>query len=138
MMVTNITPNRVYSHFSQHSASVSTVSKKTKTMTLTERESQQTFTFDSKTKAEVVVGRTDNVADYVPTLDLTPLGAYRLGVSRLHLSIVIEQNAVMVIDLHSANGTYVNNKRLKALKLQRLESGDQLRLGNLFFDVTIS
>ena len=56
---------------------------------------------------ELIVGRADNVTDYVPEIDLTPHGAYRLGLSRRHAVILRENDRLLVKDLNSRNGTFV-------------------------------
>lgn len=117
--------------FTKNNASV-------QTLTLIERESRQIFQFDNTVKSEIIVGRADKIANYKPTLDLASLGAYRLGVSRLHISLVIEHNSVTVIDLQSANGTHINDTRLTAYKPYPLQTGDVIRLGNLILDVTLA
>lgn len=51
------------------------------------------------------------------------------SVSRVHLQLVYdEQGNTLVVDLGSANGTFVNGKRINSET--RLNTGDELRLGN--------
>lgn len=134
-------PDMVFSQFSQDTQksrqAPNANTSRVQSLILTDRASQQTFTFDNTVKTEIVVGRADNLANYQPTLDLAPLGAYRLGVSRIHISIVIEQDRVSIIDLKSANGTHVNDTRLIACKPYPLQYGDVIRLGNLILDVRL-
>lgn len=80
---------------------------------------------------EMLVGRADNVTDYIPDIDLTPHGAYRLGLSRRHATISCLNNRLIVQDLNSRNGTFVNGQALEKGSTQELADGDELRFGNL-------
>jgi pSer/pThr/pTyr-binding forkhead associated (FHA) protein len=59
------------------------------------------------------------------------------SVSRKHCIIVLKDNRVLIQDLKSRNGTYVNDKRLPTDKAKVLAGGDQLRVGKLSFEVVI-
>jgi len=59
------------------------------------------------------------------------------SVSRKHCILVIKDNRVLVQDLKSRNGTYVNDKRLPVDKAKVVRGGDQLRVGKLLFEVVI-
>jgi hypothetical protein len=80
---------------------------------------------------DLVVGRADNVTDYIPEIDLTPYGAYRLGLSRRHAIILLEGERLVVKDLNSRNGTFVNGVIVPSGGTQTLRDGDELRFGNL-------
>jgi len=56
------------------------------------------------------------------------------AISRKHCAIVIEEQDVTIRDLGSRNGTYVNGSRIEGV--QKLQMGDQLRVGPLEFLVT--
>lgn len=86
-------------------------------------------------KAELVVGRADNVTDYLPDIDLTPHGAYRLGLSRRHAIILCEDNQILVKDLNSRNGTFVNGIIVPGGGTQVVHHGDEIRFGNLLMRV---
>ncbi|MDF5717538.1 MAG: FHA domain-containing protein [Rhizonema sp. NSF051] len=51
-------------------------------------------------------------------------------VSRLHAEILLEESCYYIVDLGSANGTYVNNMRLEPKKRHPLNLGDQIDLTN--------
>jgi hypothetical protein len=57
-------------------------------------------------------------------------------VSRQHATITFQAGRYIVQDLGSANGTYINERRITAP--QALRDGDQLRLGNTIFDVRLA
>lgn len=59
------------------------------------------------------------------------------SVSRKHCIIVLRDNRVLIQDLKSRNGTYVNEKRLPPDKARVLRAGDQLRIGKLMFEIVI-
>ncbi|MDQ7024902.1 MAG: FHA domain-containing protein [Anaerolineae bacterium] len=80
---------------------------------------------------DLIVGRADNVTDYTPEIDLTPHGAYRLGLSRRHALIRRQEKTLLVKDLSSRNGTFVNGEQVKAGGTHPLCDGDELRFGNL-------
>ena len=57
------------------------------------------------------------------------------AVSRRHCVVKIETNTVVVQDLGSKNGTYVNGQRIESEMV--LKAGDQLQVGPLLFEVLI-
>ena len=59
------------------------------------------------------------------------------SISRKHCIIVIKDNRVLVQDLKSRNGTFVNDTRLPVDKAKVLKNGDALRIGKLQFEVVI-
>jgi pSer/pThr/pTyr-binding forkhead associated (FHA) protein len=85
---------------------------------------------------ELIVGRADNVTDYVPDIDLTPHGAYRLGLSRRHAIIMREGDRLLVKDLNSRNGTFVNGSIVPSGGTHIVRDGDEVRFGNLIMQVT--
>lgn len=88
---------------------------------------------------EIIVGRADKEAGLQPQLDLTPFQGATHGVSREHASIRLTHQGVVLIDLGSTNGTYLNNYRLAAHQPYRLQDGDEIHFGDLlvhvFFDL---
>jgi pSer/pThr/pTyr-binding forkhead associated (FHA) protein len=59
------------------------------------------------------------------------------SVSRRHCAIVQKEGRVLLVDLKSRNGTYVNEKQLSPEKAKILKSGDKLRIGQLEFEIAI-
>ena len=81
-------------------------------------------------KGEFVIGR--KVGDTSEgLLDLSPSGGYHLGISRRHAVIRRTEHGYEVLDLGSANGTWLNDERLVPHKSYPLNSGSHLRLGNM-------
>ncbi len=72
-----------------------------------------------------------------PEVDLSSAGAESLGVSRLHLELAAETERLVVRDLDSNNGSFVNGNRLKPNEPYHLMHGDKLMLGRLQLDVNV-
>jgi FHA domain-containing protein len=64
-------------------------------------------------------------------LDLSQVGGYHLGLSRRHAVIRRAEHGYEVLDLGSANGTWLNEERLVPHTAYPLDSGSHLRLGNM-------
>ena len=84
-------------------------------------------------RGEFVIGRkvgaTSNLLEGV--LDLSPLGGYSQGLSRRHAIIRWTEHGYEILDLGSANGTWLNDERLAPQKQYPLPSGSHLRLGSM-------
>ena len=81
---------------------------------------------------DLSLGRVDSLGQAVlPDIDLNPYGGYELGVSRIHASLQREKSQILVTDLGSANGTYVNGQRLEPYSPCPLNHGDRLQFGRL-------
>ena len=86
-------------------------------------------------RTEFTLGRAAEGQPIMPDVDLTPYNAYANGVSRLHAVIKQINNKIVVMDLGSSNGTYVNGERLSPYVEQPLSHGDTLFLGKLQLQV---
>ncbi len=86
-----------------------------------------------KADHELIIGRSTKGSVLAPDIDLTNRQASEMGVSRLHLSITydMEHKAVLVSDLGSANGSFINGQRMMPKEVRVLRHGDELRLGKL-------
>lgn len=82
-----------------------------------------------------VLGRSDVKTGYHPDVDLTPYGAQEHGVSREHVQLVLHDQHLYIIDLNSANGTFLGGKQLAAKEPQLLSDGDEVLLGRLAVQV---
>ncbi|MCC6904945.1 MAG: FHA domain-containing protein [Anaerolineae bacterium] len=80
---------------------------------------------------EIRLGRLDREKGTVPELDLGPYHAREKGVSRLHATLRQAGETLEIIDLASANGTFLNENRLTPNVPYRVGNGDLIRLGTL-------
>jgi hypothetical protein len=81
----------------------------------------------------VVLGRHDPAAgsDQKPDVDLSSFGAFERGVSRLHAALRLDGSMLMLRDLGSTNGTFVNGQRVTGGGWRVVRDQDELRLGSL-------
>ncbi len=86
---------------------------------------------------QLLIGRKDPAKGIYPDIDLGPEGGYDAGVSRKHAILSHRQGRFVVEDLGSANGTFVNGKRLEPQTPIPLRSKDELRCGTLALRVEV-
>jgi pSer/pThr/pTyr-binding forkhead associated (FHA) protein len=86
---------------------------------------------------DLLVGRTDESRGIFPQLDLTNIGGYDAGVSRRHAMLSCYNGTCMVEDLGSANGTFLNDRRLPANQPTRVIHGDELKFATLLLRVEL-
>lgn len=89
------------------------------------------------TRNEFTMGRISEGQPIMPDIDLSPYQAYAAGVSRLHAVIKREGSRIIFMDLGSANGTYINGKRLPPNVEQVLNHGDVVALGKLKMQILV-
>ena len=77
------------------------------------------------THTRTLVGRLDDCHIRVPAA----------GISRKHCEIVHEDGSLVINDLGSSNGTYVNQERITS---EPISAGDLISFGGLVFLVTIN
>lgn len=85
----------------------------------------------------ICLGRVDPASNTFPEIDLTEEGNPSKSVSRRHARIFKLDNVVVVEDLGSINGTFINGRRLVPYLPENLNNGDTLQLGKLLLGVTI-
>jgi pSer/pThr/pTyr-binding forkhead associated (FHA) protein len=91
--------------------------------TLQSSETEQTaFTFRLRPGAIKTIGRATR-ADFIVKAPL---------VSRLHCRVEADEDTLLVVDLASTNGTFVNDARVEHAKVK---SGDRLRVGRVIFQI---
>ncbi len=86
---------------------------------------------------EFTMGRLSEGQPIMPDIDLTPYQAYASGVSRLHAVVKREGDRVVIMDLGSSNGTYLNGRRLAPHTEEPLKHGDVVALGKLKIQVLL-
>jgi hypothetical protein len=82
-------------------------------------------------REEFTIGRAAEGQPILPDIDLTPFRAYENGVSRLHITLKISQQEVVLMDLGSVNGTRLNGQKLTPNQTYPLKHGDIITLGKL-------
>lgn len=87
---------------------------------------------------EFTFGRATEGQPILPDVDLSAYEAYSQGVSRLHASIKIAGQRVIIMDLGSSNGTRVNGQKIIANVDYPLSHGDIIALGKLKFQILIN
>ena len=80
---------------------------------------------------QAVFGRYTPGSMSQPRIDLEPYRAYSKGVSRMHAAIRRLDSGLVIEDLQSSNGTWVNMVRLQPYHPCPLHSGDIVNLGKL-------
>lgn len=86
----------------------------------------------------VLIGRRDDRLGIEPGVDLTPLDP-ELSVSRRHAEASWnERDGMMVRDLHSGNGTFVENCRIEPDRWCAVGDGQTIRVGDVALTVTDS
>jgi pSer/pThr/pTyr-binding forkhead associated (FHA) protein len=84
----------------------------------------------------IQLGRVDPKANIFPDVDLTDDGLPAQTVSRRHAGIFKQKGNLVVEDLGSVNGTFINGKRLSPYLPELLSDGDILQLGRLVINVS--
>ncbi len=82
-------------------------------------------------KSSLMIGRKDETTNTIPDIDLAPYGAIERGVSRQHSRLDVTEGTVMLTDIGSSNGTYLNGQRLLPNQPRILRDGDEIRFGKL-------
>lgn len=86
----------------------------------------------------LLVGRKDNQRGIFPDVDLGLDGGYDAGVSRRHAVILSGGQGYLLEDLASANGTFVNGRRLPPQSPTPISHGDELKFGTLILRFEVS
>jgi hypothetical protein len=89
---------------------------------------------EARFEEECVLGR--KVEDVVPDIDLTPYHAVDMGVSRRHAKLTRQSATIMVQDLGSVNGTFLNGQKLLPYQPRVLRNEDELRLGHMVLRIS--
>ncbi len=88
-------------------------------------------------RSEFTLGRVAESQPILPDVDFSPYEAYAQGVSRLHASLKIINQRVVITDLGSSNGTRVNGQKIMPHIDYLLNHGDVVALGKLKLQVLI-
>ena len=86
---------------------------------------------------EFTLGRISDGQPIMPDIDLSPYHAYANGVSRLHGVVKRVKDKIILMDLGSSNGTYLNGKRIPPNVEQTLRHGDEVMFGKLKIQILL-
>jgi hypothetical protein len=89
-------------------------------------------------RSEFTLGRLSDNQPIEPDVDLSPYKAFDNGVSRLHAVIRRNEGNVVLVDLGSSNGTYINGIRIMPNVEHPLRHGDIVALGKLKMQIVLS
>lgn len=85
--------------------------------------------------SNLIMGRADPLNGIYPDVDLSSYGAEQRGVSRHHVRMHYENGQLMIADMESANGTFLNGEKLTPNEYRAVHDGDELTLGQLSIGV---
>jgi pSer/pThr/pTyr-binding forkhead associated (FHA) protein len=83
------------------------------------------------------LGRVDPISSVFPEVDLSGFSDSSYGVSRRHARIMKQGGMVVIEDMGSINGTFINGKRLDPYLPEIIKDGDVLHLGKLQIEVRV-
>ena len=86
---------------------------------------------------DIYIGRSDQESLHNPDINLEEDGGGELGVSRNHAMIKFDKmgEGLVILDLNSTNGTYLNQYRLPPELPYPLKNGDEVQFGNLLVHI---
>jgi pSer/pThr/pTyr-binding forkhead associated (FHA) protein len=84
---------------------------------------------------EIIIGRQSREDDPPVTVDLEGFDGHSLGISRHHCMMKSFKGYLILVDLDSINGTFINGKRAMPLKRYALVDGDTITVGRLTLEL---
>lgn len=85
----------------------------------------------------MVIGRRVPEGNVFPDIDLGPYNAEEMGVSRQHLTLMLDGNRIVAVDNGSANGTLLNRDRMVPHESYPIRDGDEITLGLLTLKIEL-
>lgn len=84
----------------------------------------------------MIIGRNED-KDSIIDVDLNPYKAIEKGVSRLHASLIYDKisETLMLFDMGSTNGTFINGQKLHPNERRALRQHDEILFGTLGFRI---
>ena len=84
-------------------------------------------------KSRFVLGRVNAAQQEIPDVDLTQFNGFEYGVSSCHAALERSDDHLLLIDLDSTNGTYLNRQQLTPHQPVIVQDGAEVQLGKLTF-----
>lgn len=84
-----------------------------------------------KTDQNISIGRHSRSEDPPVVIDLEDYDGHSMGVSRHHAMLRVVRNNLVLVDLDSINGTYINGKKAAPAKRYAIHDGDALMIGRI-------
>ena len=88
-------------------------------------------------KGPTIIGRNIESLGLTVDIDTGQFGTDAKGVSRRHAALIPDDEGVLLVDIGSTNGTYVNDELLEVGTRKRLGVDDVIRLSELTMRVRI-
>jgi FHA domain-containing protein len=88
-------------------------------------------------KDAIFLGRMDAANNNYPEVDFGEYGGLEQGVSRRHARIACRDHEIIIEDLGSVNGSFLNGKQLTPYLSHPLHNGDVLQLGKVSIKVIL-
>ena len=83
-------------------------------------------------RSKIILGRDMSALGGADLVDLEHFVGHKAGISRRHAEMVCTANGdVIVTDLASSNGTFINGEKLTPLRHYSLQHGDEVKFGTL-------
>lgn len=86
----------------------------------------------------ITMGRVDPTSNVFPEVEVSEEGDAAKSVSRRHARILRQEDSVVIEDLASINGTFLNGKRLSPYIPEKLQNGDVIHLGKVTIEISIN
>jgi hypothetical protein len=93
------------------------------------------ITLEVTVTVRAILGRAHESNVHDPDVDLGQYGAQVLGVSRQHAALYRMNRLILIADLGSHNGTFLNGDRLEPKRFHILHDGDVIQLANLSMQI---
>jgi hypothetical protein len=93
------------------------------------------ITLEVPVTVRAILGRAHESNVHDPDVDLGKYGAQVLGVSRQHAALYRMNHLILIADLGSHNGTFLNGDRLEPKRFHILHDGDVIQLANLSMQI---
>lgn len=98
---------------------------------------QMPETLKVQVENQIIIGRYDKSSQTQPDIDLGSYGAEEKGVSRRHVVIRADEEHLVVIDLNSGNGTFLNGNKLEPNTPYPVKNEDKIQLGLMQLDLRV-